>query len=286
QQADNGRKSVDYDGERAKLAARKFNDAVADLGNSNDYAVITEKSTNPETIAIEKDIGRRFGVKVNFSDDLDLAQQTMEVCTKAASFGHKLPDEIIFGKSSKDKSCSGLAVNQSNWKYIIIVSSGQQYPPIAGCKLQVVVDDSFKGTLYHEFGHINAKRCLHLPKLEEFSEKFRDQLSSAAEEITLARRRMDELRDATAQRNTLEEIMLLEDPQLKASLQPILSAMKAFLDGRPDSLGKKVAQQVSLYAASSPDEFMAEVYCGCMLGKVYDEEIMDEYKRLGGVPFE
>jgi hypothetical protein len=57
-QADNGRKSVDYDDEKAKFIARKFNKAVADPGNSNDDVVITEKFTNPETIAIEKDIRR------------------------------------------------------------------------------------------------------------------------------------------------------------------------------------------------------------------------------------
>jgi hypothetical protein len=292
QQADDGRKSVDYDGEKAKLAARKFNDAVSDQGDTNDYAVITERSTNPETIAIEKDIRRIFGVKVNFSDNSTLAQQTLEVCEKVASLGHKLPDEIIFGESSEDKSCSGLTVNQSDWKYIVIANSDQQYQSIVSHGLRIVVDNSLKGTLYHEFGHINAKTCFHSPELEEFSEKFRDQLSSVAKEITLARRKMDELRDATGQGNTLEEIMFPKEPESpekpksKDNPTPILSKMEAFLDGLPDSLGKKVAQEVSLYAASSPDEFVAEVYCGCMLGKVYDEEIMDEYKRLGGVPFE
>jgi hypothetical protein len=59
-QADNRREHIDYDGGKAKIIAAHCNDAMADLDSCNDCLMIAIISINPETMAIDKDIKRRF----------------------------------------------------------------------------------------------------------------------------------------------------------------------------------------------------------------------------------
>jgi hypothetical protein len=54
----------------------------------------------------------------------------------------------------------------------------------------------------------------------------------------------------------------------------------------PDGSGKRreaVAKRVSGYAATSPDEFVAETYAGRRAGRKYDHEVMRQYNRERGV---
>lgn len=52
---------------------------------------------------------------------------------------------------------------------------------------------------------------------------------------------------------------------------------KKFLD-----LRKNIEENVSLYAATNPDEFCAELFTGLMLSKKYSPELMDLYKHFNG----
>lgn len=45
----------------------------------------------------------------------------------------------------------------------------------------------------------------------------------------------------------------------------------------------KIEKEVSKYAATDKDEFIAEVFAGVMTGKKYDDEIMNLYYSLGGI---
>jgi hypothetical protein len=45
---------------------------------------------------------------------------------------------------------------------------------------------------------------------------------------------------------------------------------------------RALAQQVSRYAASDPGEFVAEIFAGTRLGRVYSADIMALYQWYGG----
>ena len=45
---------------------------------------------------------------------------------------------------------------------------------------------------------------------------------------------------------------------------------------------KQLAARVSQYATVNPAELVAEVFAGTRAGKLYDDDVMDLYKRLHG----
>lgn len=55
------------------------------------------------------------------------------------------------------------------------------------------------------------------------------------------------------------------------------------LDFGYEKVPKKIASKVSTYAVSNSGEFVAETYSGLVSGKVYDKDVMDLYKKYGGV---
>ncbi|MDR1173368.1 MAG: hypothetical protein LBK24_01075 [Puniceicoccales bacterium] len=281
QQADNGVEHVDYDNEVAELNDRLVKDATG-----NHCRAITNPSIDPNVVAIEKSIREEFGVKVNFGDKIDLAQRTRGVCERVKLFGHKLPDEIIFfespGESGTEtaffeKEIKGIVCN-SNVDSISYRDAGAFF-----------VDLSFEGVLFHELGHFNSKLSL----LEEqeicpFSEELGKCWNDAAIEFFLTLPKPDS--EDFPQRLEMvrgKEFMLRELTPEESHRQAdaIILKLNEFIDQAEDCFEKRVAREVSLAAATDRDEFMAEVYCGCMLGKSYSPEIMAEYKRLQGRPF-
>jgi hypothetical protein len=284
QQADNGVEHVNYDDEKAELINRQVKDTLGEHCEA-----ITAPSTDPNVIAIEKSIKEEFGVKVNFGDNLNLAQQTYEVCGKVKSFGHKFPDEIILFKTSKEY-VKGVTIRRKAYTCIIIanVDPGDRANTLcAGA--------SFKSTLFHEFGHVNSKIYLHLypNQFSEFSKGLTEHFSTAVKEFvsTLPDTEdvLQKLESAIAKNAGVPEIediccAKLAKEDIAVLLDTVTKKMNKFVDQTEDCFGKRVAKEVSIYAATSELEFMAEVYCGLMLGKSYSQEIMDEYKKLGGRP--
>ncbi|MDR2776987.1 MAG: hypothetical protein LBB17_03015 [Puniceicoccales bacterium] len=303
QQADPGTESVNYEEKWAENIDQRVK---VDMGNR--YQAITAQSSNPEVVALEQAINRGFGIKVRFGDKLNLARQTYDVCEQVKLLGHKFPKEIILCEST-DKHCSGLAYKEHQGdKYIIIANIDPEDIDISVGELQMSVDCSFRGTLFHELGHINTTSYLY-SFLDEFSKRLHscvdaaiegyittspesvgaDMAQKLASVIAEKKRTIEQDNQSSLSDKTHEMIVCLSELQATKGIdlrQIVAPSLKAFMDSAEDCLWKRIAQKVSLYAASSPSEFVAEVYCGCMLGKSYDEEIMSTYAQLGGAPLQ
>jgi hypothetical protein len=280
QQADNGVELVNYDDEMAALTDRQVKDAIGDHCKA-----ITAPSTNPNVIEFEKRVREEFGVKVNFGDNLVLAQQTYEVCEKVQSLGHKFPKEIIFADTGKTMH-KGATVRRKAYACIIISNID------LGPASTLVVDASFKGALFHEFGHVNSKSRL-FPS-SEFSKGLEKCCHDTLKEFALTLPNnegvLQKLERAIGKNEGIGTITNvcygeLSPEVIHEFLSIVTQKMNEFVDKAEDCLEKRIAKEVSLYAATSKSEFMAEVYCGLMLDKTYSEEIIEEYKKLGGRPF-
>ncbi|MDR2778849.1 MAG: hypothetical protein LBB16_00990 [Puniceicoccales bacterium] len=305
QQADPGTESVNYEEKWVENIDQRVKINMGDR-----YQAITAQSSDPEVVALEQAINRRFGIKVRFGDKLNLARQTYAVCEQVRLLGHKFPKEIILCEST-DKHCSGLAYKEPKGdKYIIIANiDPEDIDVLVGeLQLQMSVDCSFRGTLFHELGHINTTSHLR-SFLDEFSKQLHSCVDAAIEEyiatspesveedmaqklanvIAEKKQAIEQDNQRSLSDKAHEMIVCLSELQATKGIdlrQIIAPSLKAFMDSAEDCPWKRIAQKVSLYAASSPSEFVAEVYCGCMLGKSYDEEIMSMYVQLGGAPLQ
>jgi hypothetical protein len=282
QQADNGVTQVNYEEEIVRLYNMQVKDAMG-----NHCKAITNPSTNPEVIALEKGIKNEFGVTVNFGDNLDLARQTHEVCKKVRSLGHELPNEIILAETG-ESMCRGVTFFKS--RCIIIANVDPNSVVFDGMP---VVDTSFRGTLFHEIGHVNSENiCFSEPSAfsKQLGERFNATVKEFVSGLPNNKDVLQKLGSAIAKNEyagTIASICCGElSPEVMRDFPGIItSKLNEFVDQAEDCLGKRIAKEVSLYAAISELEFMAEVYCGLMLGKSYSQEIMGEYKKCGGQPF-
>ncbi|MDR2629097.1 MAG: hypothetical protein LBC30_03865 [Puniceicoccales bacterium] len=284
-QADNGIPSVNYDEEMARLTDRQVKDTMG-----NHCEAITNSSSNPEIMAIEKSMKEDFGIKVSFDNNLSLAQQTYEMCQRVKSLGHKLPDEIVLFKTP-EAYCRGTTIfeNDNHTKRIIIANVDPR--DVSNSTDRLFVDASFKGVLLREIGHINTANPRRFSDAEtcHFAQQFKAIFESTVGEIISTLPNEEVANIAKGDMDILKIIGLCNKKLTQEDINNSLNTLKwklfTFMDDAQKCLGKRIATEVSLHAAISEYEFMAEVYCGCMLGKTYTPEIMEEYKRLKGRPF-
>ncbi|MDR2603184.1 MAG: hypothetical protein LBC11_01310 [Puniceicoccales bacterium] len=279
---------VDYENEMVMLVDKQ----AKDIAGSNSK-VVTDPSTNPDVIEIEKNMKEEFGVEVNFGDNIILGQQTYKDCKEIKSRGHKLPNRIIFFEAEK-KENKGVFVSVEGFSFVLI--STTDLPVDLDRDGRLVVDSSCRGTLLHEIGHVNSEEDLSkLPEFEdpEFSEKFKKYFSfciaKLIEELPGSKNVLQELINVIRDETEIDTIMNMCSSKLSLDetdkFYHIIASNSDSFVKELNGLRKQIAEEVSLYAATSESEFMAEVYCGCMLGKTYSSEIMDVYKKLGGQPF-
>ncbi|MDR1528657.1 MAG: hypothetical protein LBS22_03695 [Puniceicoccales bacterium] len=293
QQVDNGVGPINYEEEKARWVNRQVKDAMGD-----GCEAITAPSTNPDVVELEKKMKKEFGVRVNFGDNINLAQQTYAVCAKAQSFGHKFPSEIIFF-NTPEEYCRAASFRSKARPGCIIIANVDPDPTSVAHTNALVVDASFQGILFHELGHFNPKAHVGSSieeKIHGFSVKLKESFNVAVEEFVSTLPNpgnedlVQELRTAVRAEADVNKIINICGKKLSRDdmhrlLATITLELNEFVDERRDCWGKRIAKEVSLYAATGGNEFMAEVYCGCMLGKSYSPEIMEIYKLNGGQLF-
>jgi hypothetical protein len=298
----NGNKELDYDRELAELFSKEVK---ANMGAGSE--VISKKSTDPETAALEEKMKEEFGVRVRFGDDsnLSFAKQIYNLCTTLKQLGHKFPNEIVLCEAAEDKSyCAGFTIKEDQRGAIVCIAT---VDPVNN-KMGFTVGHSFKDALLHELGHVNCNESnsdanSESPSIESLGEIVDSailELASTQSQDGANRQPWKEKLQATIKvayeseglsnicesRTVFACLSDLPEKQYIDLWHTVAERVKFAASAMENSPQKRVIDEVSVYASFSPFELVAEVYCGRMLGKTYSNEIMEMYSKFGGVPLD